>query len=60
MLPIQAVRERIISQLECDGRLVLAAPTGSGKTTQTPQILLESGLARDQVCVENKSHNILS
>ncbi len=51
MLPIQAVRERIISQLECDGRLVLAAPTGSGKTTQTPQILLESGLARRQILV---------
>lgn len=42
-LPIHAVASRIVASLRVSNRLVLAAPTGSGKTTQVPQILLGAG-----------------
>lgn len=39
-LPIQAARGRIVEALGRSKALVLTAPTGSGKSTQTPQFLL--------------------
>lgn len=39
MLPIHDVRNQITAALRQSNRLVLAAPTGSGKTTQTPQFI---------------------
>jgi ATP-dependent helicase HrpB len=39
-LPIQSFRERIVADLLRAGTLILTAPTGSGKSTQTPQFLL--------------------
>jgi ATP-dependent helicase HrpB len=38
-LPITPHRERIVSELERAGCLVLSAPTGSGKSTQVPRYL---------------------
>lgn len=38
-LPIWQAAEAIRTQLDGVGRVVLAAPTGSGKTTQVPQML---------------------
>src|SRR6478735_562624 len=38
-LPIAAHREKIVSELARAGALILTAPTGSGKSTQTPQFL---------------------
>lgn len=38
-LPIHDVRKQMIDVLRQGNRLVLAAPTGSGKTTQTPQFI---------------------
>ena len=38
-LPIEAHRETIVSELARAGALILTAPTGSGKSTQTPQFL---------------------
>jgi ATP-dependent helicase HrpB len=39
-LPISAFRERLVADLLRAGSLVLTAPTGSGKSTHTPQFLL--------------------
>lgn len=50
-LPVRAAADAIVSRLAQDRRLVLAAPTGSGKTTQVPRILLESGLVERQVAI---------
>lgn len=43
-LPIWQIHSPIVETLRSDNRLVLVAPTGSGKTTQVPQMLLEAGL----------------
>src|SRR3954466_10155700 len=43
-LPIYELEASIVAALEKDARLILQAPTGSGKSTQVPQILLDHGL----------------
>ncbi len=42
-LPIYEIENAIISRLKSDRRLILSAPTGSGKSTQVPQMLLKHG-----------------
>ncbi len=42
-LPIYEIEDQIISRLKSDRRLILSAPTGSGKSTQVPQMLLNHG-----------------
>ena len=51
MLPIWEIHEPVVATLTAGNRLVLVAPTGSGKTTQVPQMLLDAGLARDRKIV---------
>ena len=46
-LPIYEIESDIIARLSADRRLILSAPTGSGKSTQVPQMLLKHGLLRD-------------
>ena len=46
-LPIYEIERDIIARLQTDGRLILSAPTGSGKSTQVPQMLLHHGLLGD-------------
>ena len=43
-LPIYGIENEIIGTLTAAKRLVLQAPTGSGKSTQVPQMLLKHGL----------------
>jgi ATP-dependent helicase HrpB len=50
-LPIWQIHSDITGLLRSGNRLVLVAPTGSGKTTQVPQMLLDAGLAGDKKIV---------
>ncbi len=43
-LPIYEIESDIIAALKATKRLILQAPTGSGKSTQVPQMLLKHGL----------------
>jgi ATP-dependent helicase HrpB len=43
-LPIYELESRIVEALRKTGRLIVQAPTGSGKSTQIPQMLLRHGL----------------
>jgi len=44
-LPIWQIHSDVVGGLKTGNRLVLIAPTGSGKTTQVPQMLLDAGVA---------------
>ncbi len=46
-LPIYEIEREIISRVRSDRRLILSAPTGSGKSTQVPQMLLRHDFLRD-------------
>ncbi|HSY09793.1 MAG TPA: helicase-related protein, partial [Candidatus Dormibacteraeota bacterium] len=46
-LPIYDIERDIIARLKNDRRLILSAPTGSGKSTQVPQMLLHHDFLRD-------------
>jgi ATP-dependent helicase HrpB len=43
-LPIYEIERDIVARLKTGRRLILSAPTGSGKSTQVPQMLLRHGL----------------
>ena len=43
MLPIHAIRDDLAAALKRSRRIILTAPTGSGKSTQVPQMLLDLG-----------------
>jgi ATP-dependent helicase HrpB len=46
-LPIYDIESDIIARLKARRRLILSAPTGSGKSTQVPQMLLRHGMLGD-------------
>lgn len=43
-LPVHALREELLSAVHQSGRLLLRAPTGSGKSTCVPAMLLDGGV----------------
>lgn len=47
MLPIHAIRNDLAAALKRSRRIILTAPTGSGKSTQVPQMLLDLGALGD-------------
>src|SRR5215472_13571157 len=50
-LPIWQIHAEIVETLCIGNRIVVVAPTGSGKTTQVPQMLLDAGLAGEKKIV---------
>jgi len=50
-LPIYELRDKLLAALKTDSRLIIEAPTGSGKSTQVPQMLLDSGLCDGDIVV---------
>src|SRR5688572_21230354 len=50
-LPIYDIERDIVESITATKRLVLQAPTGSGKSTQVPQMLLKHGLLGTGQCV---------
>ena len=46
-LPIFELEQSLVAGLTKHSRLIIQAPTGSGKSTQVPQILLDHGLLGD-------------
>ncbi len=47
-LPIYELESAVVASLRAQGRLIVQAPTGSGKSTQIPQMLLNHGLAGEK------------
>src|SRR5439155_11303324 len=43
-LPIYEIEQELLTGVRAHQRLIVSAPTGSGKSTQVPQMLLEHGL----------------
>jgi ATP-dependent helicase HrpB len=50
-LPIYEIENDLVATLKATKRLILQAPTGSGKSTQVPQMLLQHGLLGSGQCV---------
>jgi ATP-dependent RNA helicase HrpB len=51
-LPIYEIEQELLAGLKAHKRLIVCAPTGSGKSTQVPQMLLDNGfLGAGQVVI---------
>lgn len=50
-LPVLSIEPEIVARLRETRRVIVTAPTGSGKSTQVPRMLLRSGLLGSGQCV---------
>ena len=50
-LPVRGIADALCQHLRTSNRLVLTAPTGSGKTTQVPQILFDNRVVDGEIIV---------
>jgi ATP-dependent helicase HrpB len=50
-LPIVSIRSDLLDSLDQENRVIIVAPTGSGKTTQLPQYVLDAGTLANQKVV---------
>jgi ATP-dependent helicase HrpB len=50
-LPILAYKEPILDSFKAGKNIILRAPTGSGKSTQVPQIICDSGICTGAILV---------
>ncbi|MBI2551869.1 DEAD/DEAH box helicase [Candidatus Uhrbacteria bacterium] len=57
-LPIWAVMPQVLAPLREGRNVVVTSPTGSGKTTQVPQAILDSGLAYDGMIFAVQSRRV--
>ena len=51
MLPIVECQSELIAGLQEGNRIILQAPTGSGKSTQVPGMVLDAGVAEGEIVV---------
>ncbi|MEP6065414.1 MAG: ATP-dependent helicase HrpB, partial [Paracoccaceae bacterium] len=49
MLPIEAILPDLIDALRAQGRAVLQAPPGAGKTTRVPLAMLEADVVKGRI-----------
>lgn len=50
ILPVEEQKEKILNTVESNQVTVIQGPTGSGKTTHVPQIILDYYASRNQYC----------
>ncbi|KOC71150.1 Putative ATP-dependent RNA helicase DHX33 [Habropoda laboriosa] len=50
-LPVYRLRKRLLEEIRRNSTLIIIGETGSGKTTQIPQLLLSSGVAGTSGCI---------
>nr|XP_033325268.1 ATP-dependent RNA helicase DHX33 isoform X2 [Megalopta genalis] len=50
-LPVYRLRKRLLEEIRHNSTLIVIGETGSGKTTQIPQLLLSSGMAGASGCI---------
>ena len=51
MLPICDKKNELLNSLSNNKRLLISSPAGSGKSTQIPQFLLDSGKIKGKIAV---------
>lgn len=49
-LPILSIRHRIVSMIASNSAVIICGYTGCGKTTQLPQLILDSEYEKNQHC----------
>ncbi|XP_014218187.1 putative ATP-dependent RNA helicase DHX33 [Copidosoma floridanum] len=50
-LPVYKLRKKLLEEIRKNNTLIIIGETGSGKTTQIPQLLLTSGMAGPNGCI---------